>query len=82
MTPKVRARFWFEAGFATLAGVLGALTAVWPRWVELLSGSDPDAGSGAVEWAVVAVLVALSVVAGLFARVEWRRVPVVSASGI
>ncbi len=49
------------------------LTAVWPDWIEALTGFDPDHGGGAFEW-ILAVGCGLSaLVLGAIARREWRR---------
>jgi hypothetical protein len=60
---------------AVSAGLL-VVTMVWRDWVELLTGLDPDAGSGALEWAVTAAFAALALVTGcasLRARRRWVR---------
>ena len=69
----LRMRFWVESIAAAVAVVLGVVTLVWKDWIEILFDVDPDEGSGALEWAIVAgcALIAL----GLFfaASQEWRR---------
>jgi hypothetical protein len=52
-----RMRAELIAGIALVA--IGVLTIAWPDWIEELFGVDPDAGSGAVEAAIV-VLSALA----------------------
>ncbi|KOV72599.1 MULTISPECIES: ABC transporter permease [unclassified Streptomyces] len=69
----VRTRFWAEAGLGTLSGLLFLVTLVWPTWIELAFGADPDAGSGTLEWLIVAVTALVTVLCVLGARVEWRR---------
>lgn len=59
------ARRWrVEAILAVLAAALGVLTVVVPAWIEVLTGLDPDAGSGALE---VLIAVGLFAVAGIAA---------------
>ena len=71
---KVRARFWIEAAMATLTSALFVLTLLWHDWLEPL-GYEPDNGSGAAEWLIVAGLFVLSVALVVSARLEWRRRP-------
>lgn len=61
----------------TLAIVLGAatlLTAVWPDWIEGLTGFDPDNGNGSVEWLIVVVLAVAAVAVAILARRDLRLV--------
>ncbi|MCX5214587.1 ABC transporter permease [Kitasatospora sp. NBC_00240] len=69
----VRPRFWLEIALGSFSGLLFLVTLVWPDWIELLLGLDPDAGSGAAEWLIVAVTATATVVCALGARTEWRR---------
>ncbi len=46
-------------------GLLALLTVAVPRWIEVLTGVDPDAGSGLLEWAVVVVFLSLAALSGL-----------------
>jgi hypothetical protein len=72
---SVRRRYLFftETVLAVLTGVLGLVTAIWRDWIEIVFGVEPDQGSGALEWGLVAALFAVSAVCGLLARAEWRR---------
>ena len=72
MTPSVRHRFWWEAALVASTGTLAVLTALRPTGIEAL-GLEPDGGSGAAEWAVVAALALTCAVAGAVARAEWQR---------
>ena len=65
-------RFWADAASAVACAALLLLTAAWPTWIERIFGVDPDAGSGLIEWAIVAVLAATGYTAALHARSQWR----------
>jgi hypothetical protein len=52
---------------------LFVVTLVSRDWIEEVFGVEPDAGSGALEWAIVAGLAILTIALGLGARHEWRR---------
>ena len=69
----LRRRFWIELGLGLASGAMLLITAVWPDWIEEVFGVDPDGGSGALEWAIVIVLVVCALTLPLMARVEWRR---------
>jgi hypothetical protein len=73
MKSTVRARFWLEAGLASLCGFLAVLTLFWRDWIEALTGFSPDRHNGSVEWLIVAGLFVVCVLVGLAARIEWRR---------
>ena len=69
---NLRVRFWLASLLSVSSVFLGGLTAVSPSWIEAWFGVDPDRGSGALEWALV-VLLLLAVAALRLARSEWRR---------
>ena len=73
MRAKVGVRFWAELAVGLVSGVLFLATVIWPQWIELVFGADPDGGSGEAEWGVVAVFAVVSAVTLLLARIEWRR---------
>ena len=79
MIRDVRKRFWLEVALGGLAGFLAVVTAVWREWIEVVFRIDPDAGSGSLEWLVVAGLLSATVIAGLLARWELVRSPSVVA---
>lgn len=54
-----------DAVLASLSLGLLALTSAWPEWIEGTTGLDPDAGSGAVEWLLVAGFTVLFVLFGV-----------------
>ena len=68
-----RRRAPVELGLGVVAAVLAAVTLVWPEWIEGLFGFEPDAGSGAAEWAVVFGLLLLAVALGVLGRSDMRR---------
>ena len=77
MLPKrLRSRFWLENALAAAALILAIATVVQPEWVEVVFGIDPDASSGAFEWALTSIAAASALVAGWLARREWRRTKV------
>jgi hypothetical protein len=69
----VSRRFWTEAGLAAGSGLLLAVTALWPAWVEAVTGVDPDHSSGALEWSIVLAFAAGTVSFSVLARREWRK---------
>jgi hypothetical protein len=70
---QVRARFWIEAVLGTLTGALFLLTLASRDWIERIFGIEPDQGSGALEWLIVAALLVVTVAFIAAARSEWRR---------
>ena len=75
---RVRARFWIEVVAGTLSALLMALTLVTPEWIEEIFGVEPDGGSGALEWAIIAALALGAISSSLLARREWRRIRLAS----
>jgi hypothetical protein len=73
MRRQIRSRFWVEATLGAVAGSLAVLTVVWHDWIEAVFRVDLDHHSGALEWAVVGVLVAVAITASALARLELRR---------
>jgi hypothetical protein len=79
-------RFWVEGVAAGAASLLLVVTLVWPTWIELVFGMDPDSGNGVVEWLTVLVAAICSLASSALALREWRgslwrTVPTASASG-
>ncbi len=63
-----------EIVLAALLGAATILTAVWPDWIEGLTGFDPDGGNGSIEWLIVAVLAVATIVVAALARRDLRVV--------
>jgi hypothetical protein len=80
MWSSVRARFWVEAGAASLCGFLGVLTLFSRDWIEALTGFDPDNHDGSFEWMIVFGLLLLFLLLFFVARAEWRRRPMSTAA--
>ncbi len=66
-------RYWAEVTLAVASGLLLGLTLAWRDWIEEVFGVDPDGGSGALEWAIVAALVLALIASIALARGELRR---------
>jgi hypothetical protein len=73
MNVRVKARLWWELFAAAITAFLGALTAVFPTWIEAVFGIDPDHGSGALEWMIVGACFVVCAVSLLAARSSWRE---------
>ena len=65
-------RFWFEAAIAARGTVLFLLTLVTREWFELLTGLDPDGGSGALEFALAGGLLVIAASSAMLARRDFR----------
>lgn len=68
---KTRARI--ESGLALTAAALFILTLFSREWIEALTGRDPDHGNGALEWVIVAALLAACAALTVRARSDWRK---------
>jgi hypothetical protein len=73
MDGKIRRRFWPESATAAIAATLAALTAVWPDWIEHLTGQEPDNGNGSLELYLTAAFAVTAVIFAIVASAEWRR---------
>jgi hypothetical protein len=77
MQSTIRRLFWCEAGLAIAAAATFMLTLLWPHWIELAFGFDPDHGSGSAEWMIAVASGAAAVMSSALARYAWqlRRQP-------
>jgi hypothetical protein len=73
MSRALRRRYWVEVGLAIVTAALLVLTLITREWIEIVFGVDPDGGSGALEWAIVAGLAVLTFASTFAARREWVR---------
>ncbi len=75
MRRNFRRLFWVEIGLAAITGLLALITPVFPDWIELVSGWDPDQHDGSVERMIVVALFIVTLVMLALAGIEWRRTP-------
>lgn len=68
-----RLRFRVYAIFTIAFAIMAVLTMIWPEWIEALTGSGPDHGSGSAEQLVTAVFAGAAVLAGGLAGTQWRQ---------
>jgi hypothetical protein len=73
MRQQVRQRFWVETALGIMSAAILVITMLWKDWIEIVFRIDPDAGSGAVEWAFVLAALAATITFSVLARSEWRR---------
>jgi hypothetical protein len=73
MRNALRWRFWLETCIAIVTSILFLITLVQRDWIEIVFGVDPDSRSGALEWLIVAALLAVTVTLFTLASYEWRR---------
>jgi hypothetical protein len=78
MRNALRRRFWAESVLAVVTAVLFVATLVQRDWIEGVFHLDPDAGSGSVEWLIVAALAVATVGLIALAGSEWRRAAAVA----
>lgn len=64
--------FWVKCGLACSSAILLVVTLAWHDWIELVFGVDPDHGSGALEWLIVALTAVSTFWFAASARTEWR----------
>jgi hypothetical protein len=69
----VRRRFWIEVALAAGSAAALLATLLWREWIELVFHVDPDGGSGALEWLIVAVSATAALGCASLAPLEWKR---------
>jgi hypothetical protein len=79
MPSGLRRRFWLESVLGSITGAVAVITLFWQDWIETVFGVDPDGGSGSAEWLVVAILLTVTSVLAVSARLEWRRARLAAA---
>jgi hypothetical protein len=72
MRRTLRKRFCLKTSMAAITSILFLITLLWRNWIELVFNVDPDAGSGSIEWLIVAVLFVMTLALFLLARRDWR----------
>lgn len=76
-----RRRFWVEVSLIATSAMLFVATLVWPAWIELVFGAEPDQGDGLVELSIVAGSIVAAVGFSLAAYFEWRRPALAGSEG-
>jgi apolipoprotein N-acyltransferase len=66
-------RFRIAAAVAGLSTTFFVLALFVPDWIEVAFRVDPDRHSSSLEWALVALPLAVAVAAGAVARLEWMK---------
>lgn len=66
-------KLWLELLLVGACFALLLCTVVWPNWIEIVLGIDPDQGDGSVEKLIVVATGVATVAFSLLVRVEWRR---------
>ena len=74
MRKALHRRFQIEAALGVVTLVLAVVTMISREWIELIFGVDPDQGSGALEWGIVAIMLVTTAVMWTLAWIERRRV--------
>jgi uncharacterized membrane protein len=80
MRRSIRGLFWVEIGLAAVTGLLALITPIFPDWIELVSGWDPDQHDGSVERLIIVGLFVVTVVMVAAAAIEWRRNPAATST--
>lgn len=62
-----------QTGIAAVAAVLGLLTMIVPEWIEVITGLEPDGGSGELEFVTAGPFLLIAAVSGIAALRTRRR---------
>ena len=73
MRGRLKMRLTVEALLGLVSLGLAILTAINNEWIEELTGLEPDAGSGALEWAIVIAFALAAIALGALAVRDGRR---------
>jgi hypothetical protein len=66
-------RYRIEVTLAIVSTFLFVLTLITREWIEIVFGVEPDAGSGALEWAITLAFLLAAVSLFVLARRDRRR---------
>jgi hypothetical protein len=69
----MRRAYLIDTALGLASVFLALLTVAAKDWIEIVFGVDPDAGSGVLEWVIVAACFAAAVKFGAQARSGFRR---------
>jgi hypothetical protein len=70
---RLRKRLHIEVVLAVISAALCVLTLAIPEWIEELTGLQPDAGSGVLEWIIAGIFLAAAAVSAALAARDYRR---------
>ena len=73
MERRLKTRLRVESILAVISAGLFVLTLINAEWIEALTGLEPDAGSGALEFLIAAAFLVAAVVTALMARRDYRQ---------
>lgn len=73
MERRLRRRLRVEVTLAVISAGLFVLSLVFPEWIEATTGLEPDAGSGALEFAIAGAFLLAAIVSAVLARRDRRR---------
>ncbi len=79
MRSTVRWRLLLELGLSVGFAFTALLTVIIPDWIEVFFGIEPDEGSGAAEVSVTVILLVLTFLCALAARLEVRSLSLARA---
>jgi hypothetical protein len=72
-TRRLALRVRVEATLGAIFAVLAIVTTLSRSWIESTTGLDPDGGSGATEWMIVAAFAVSALAAAALAGHEHRK---------